>query len=78
MYMRNNKEFEEMMSGGFGVFTQQELWQVLLNLNEFEVNTLNIQKHIDGKFICTVDSLTIYAYLKKNSPFNKKNEDCLI
>lgn len=65
MYMRNNKEFEEMMFGGFGIFTQQELWQVLLNFNELGINTLNVQKHIDGKFIATVDNLTIYAYRKE-------------
>lgn len=65
MCIKNNKEFEEMMLGGFGIFTQQELWQVLLNFNELGINTLNVQKHIDGKFIATVDNLTIYAYRKE-------------
>jgi hypothetical protein len=41
--MKNNKEFIEMMEGGFGEFSAYEVWFVLMNLNNLGINTLNVQ-----------------------------------
>ena len=50
------------MMGDFGNFTQQELWQILLNQNELGINTISIQKDYTGKFVCMVDKPTIERY----------------
>ena len=60
--MKNNPKYIRMMMGDFGNFTQQELWQILLNQNELGINTLMIQQMTDGAFICRVDNQTINRY----------------
>ena len=66
MHMENNKEFIEMMEGGFGEFTVYEVWFLLTNLNELGINTLKVQQNLDGKYYCTVDAFTARKYTKKN------------
>ena len=66
MHMQNNSEFIDMMSGGFGQFTQYELWYILLYQHEFHINNLKIQKLSDGKFICLVDKKTVENYLREH------------
>ena len=61
--MKNNPKYIRMMMGDFGNFTQQELWQILLNQNELGINKLMIQQMTDGAFICRVDNQTINRYL---------------
>ena len=62
MHMKNNKEFIEMMSGGFGEFSAYEVWFILTNLNQLGINTLYTQQNFDGSFYCTVDKLTVKRY----------------
>lgn len=66
MYMEQNKNFIEMMNGGFGEFTQHELWTILTNLNELNINTIKVQKTVEDKFICIVDRLTIERYSRRS------------
>ena len=65
MYMENNKQFDIMMRGGCGTFTQYELWAILSHQNELGINTLLIQKSIDDKFVCHVDNKTTFVYVNK-------------
>lgn len=65
MYMKHNKQFDIMMRGGCGTFTQYELWAILSHQNELGINTLLIQKSIDDKFICHVDNKTTFIYVNK-------------
>ena len=51
MYMERNKKFIEMMNGGFGEFTQYELWTILTNQHELNINTIITQKLDNGKFV---------------------------
>lgn len=67
MHMQDNLEFIDMMCGGFGQFTQYELWTILLHQHELCINTLKIQKLSNGNFICLVDENTSKAYLKKEA-----------
>lgn len=65
MYMARNKEFVNMMQGGFGRFTQYEVWLILSHQNELRINTLSIQKMNDGYFICCVDEFTTKEYKRE-------------
>ena len=65
MYMKNNKEFQLMMRGGLGQFTQYELWTILTHQSELGINTLMIQKDSSGQFLCKVDELTVIYYKKE-------------
>jgi hypothetical protein len=60
--MENNKEFIEMMNGGFGEFSAYEVWFILMNLNQLGINTLYTQQNLDGSFYCTVDKFTVKRY----------------
>lgn len=62
MYMKNNKEFIDMMNGGYGRFSLYEMWAIITNLNKFHINTFYIQQFIDGTFICAVDRPTVDYY----------------
>lgn len=62
MHMKNNKEFIEMMRGGFGEFNAYEVWFILTNLNNLGINTLHTQQNFDGSFYCSVDEVTVRAY----------------
>lgn len=64
--MKNNKEFIEMMEGGFGEFSAYEVWFILMNLNNLEINTLNVQQNFDGSFYCKVDEATVRYYKNLN------------
>lgn len=64
MYMKNNKEFQLMMRGGYGFFSQYEVWSILSNQNELGINTLLIQKTNNMEFVCRVDDLTVKEYIK--------------
>ena len=54
-----------MMNGGYGYFTQYELWSILTNLNKLKINTISIQKTNDFEFVCVVDNPTIWCYKKE-------------
>ena len=62
--MKNNENFQFMMQGEFGFFSQYELWNILLHQNELGINTILIQKDFTGKFVCKVDKLTVEEYKK--------------
>lgn len=62
MHMENNKEFIEMMEGGFGEFSSYEVWFILTNMNRLGINTLRAQQNLDGSFYCSVDEATVRAY----------------
>ena len=62
MYIRNNQEFIDMMSGYFGKFTKYELWSILVHQNELGINTISVQKMDCDEFICKVDKETVLAY----------------
>ena len=62
MHMKDNKEFIEMMTGGFGEFSAYEVWFILTNLNNLGINTLRAQQNLDGTFYCSVDAATVLAY----------------
>lgn len=64
MYMKNNEEFQKMMRGHFGKFTQYELWTIITNQNSLKINTLKIQQHSDSYYYCDVDKLTVAEYLR--------------
>lgn len=64
MYMRNNKNYIQMMRGKIAEFDQYEVWSILLHQHELGINTLKIQKTIEGKFICCVDDLSSETYKK--------------
>ena len=64
MHMKDNKNFIEMMEGGFGEFSPYEVWFILTNLNNLGINTLHTQQSIDGTFYCSVDEATVRAYRK--------------
>jgi hypothetical protein len=65
--MKDNPKYIRMMKGDFGNFTQQELWQILLHQNELGINTLKVQRMIDGAFICRVDNLSVNRYLLEDN-----------
>lgn len=62
MYMRNNKSYIQMMEGKIVEFDQYEVWSILLHQHELGINTLKIQKTIEGKFVCCVDELSCEMY----------------
>jgi hypothetical protein len=65
--MKNNKEFQFMMRGGVGFFSQYEMWTILSHQNELGINTISIQKDYTGKFVCMVDKPTIERYKEECS-----------
>lgn len=67
MYMKNNREFQLMMQGGAGFFSQYEVWAILSHQNELGINTISIQKDYTGKFVCMVDKSTIERYREECS-----------
>ena len=67
MYMKNNREFQLMMQGGVGFFSQCEVWAILSHQNELGINTISIQKDYTGKFVCKVDKPTIERYKEECS-----------
>lgn len=67
MYIKNNREFQLMMRGGAGFFSQYEIWTILSHQNELGINTISIQKDYTGKFVCMVDKLTIERYKEECS-----------
>lgn len=67
MYMKDNREFQLMMRGGAGFFSQYEIWAILLHQNELGINTISIQKDYTGKFVCMVDKPTIERYKEQCS-----------
>ena len=62
MHMKDNKNFIEMMEGGFGEFSAYEVWFILTNLNNLGINTLRAQQNFDETFYCSVDEATVRAY----------------
>ena len=65
--MKDNPKFIEMMKGGFGRFSLQEMWAIMTNLNALHVNTIHVQQVIDGTFICIVDRHTVERYKKEHT-----------
>ena len=63
MHMKTNKEFIDMMNGGFGEFSAYEVWFILTNLNQLGINTLYTQQNLDGSYYCTVDKATVKTYM---------------
>jgi hypothetical protein len=60
--MKDNKNYIKMMSGEFAEFNQYEIWSILLHQHELGINTLKVQKTIEGKFVCCVDELSSKTY----------------
>lgn len=65
--MKNNREFQLMMQGGVGFFSQYEVWAILSHQNELGINTISIQKDYTGKFVCVVDKLAVERYKEESS-----------
>lgn len=65
--MKNNREFQFMMRGGVGFFSQYEIWAILSHQNELGINTISIQKDYTGKFVCMVDKPTVEGYKEECS-----------
>lgn len=65
MYIECNPEFIEMMNGGFGEFSQYELWTIISNQNDLHINVLKTQQTIDKTYICKVDDITARTYRDK-------------
>lgn len=66
MYMKDNREFQLMMQGGVGFFSQYEIQTILSHQNELGINTISIQKDYTGKFVCMVDKPTIERYKEES------------
>lgn len=67
MYMKNNREFQLMMQGGVGFFSQYEVWAILSHQNELGINAILMHKDYTGKFVCMVDKPTIEGYKEECS-----------
>ena len=67
MYMKNNREFQFMMRGGVGFFSQYELWAILSQQNELGIHTISIQTDYTGKLVCMVDKPTVERYKEECS-----------
>lgn len=67
MYIKNNREFQLMMQGDVGFFSQYEVWAILSHQNELGINTISIQKDYTGKFVCVVDKLAVERYKEESS-----------
>lgn len=65
------KRYDIMMSGGVSEFTEHEVFDLLLHLDYFHINTLQVQScpektnEITQWFTCKVDKPTVKAYLKE-------------
>ena len=64
--IRNSFCYNMLMKGEAIPFTQEELFEILKRQSELYLNTLMIQKTIDGIYICRVDELTTRAFYKMN------------
>jgi predicted XRE-type DNA-binding protein len=66
VYIEKNPEFIELMNGHYARFTAHELWTIMTNLTELNINTLQTQQLIDGTFFCKVDKHTVKYYQERN------------
>ena len=57
--------FQCIMRGGTVCIYKCSLLFILEFQNELNINTLKIQKHHDGQYICKVDELTSKAFIEK-------------
>ena len=64
--IRNSSCYNALMRGESIPFTQEELFEILKRQSELYINTLKIQKTIDGIYYCRVDELTTRAFYKMN------------
>ena len=53
------------MRGGTVCIDKYSLLFILELQNELNINTLKIQKHRDGQYICKVDELTLKVFIEK-------------
>ena len=63
--MKNNEKYKRLMNGSIVELTQYELWNILTNQRELNINTIAVQKNSEGNFICFVDMPTIKAYKRE-------------
>lgn len=65
------KRYEQMMSGGIVDFTEHEVFDFLMHMDYFHINTLKIQSCLEKSdgitkwFTCKVDKPTVKAYIKE-------------
>ena len=59
--MKNNEKYKKLMNGSIVELTQYELWNILINQHELNINTIAVQKNSEGNFACVVDKPTINA-----------------
>ena len=57
--------FQCIMRGGTVCIDKYSLLFILELQNELNINTLKIQKHRDGQYICKVDELTSKVFIEK-------------
>lgn len=57
--------FQCMMRGGTVCIDKDSLFFILERQNELGINTIKIQQHHDGRYICKVDELTSEAFIEK-------------
>ena len=63
--MKNNEKYKRLMNGSIVELTQYELWNILTNQHELNINTIAVQKNSEGNFVCFVDAPTIKAYKRE-------------
>lgn len=57
--------FQYIIRGSTVCIDKYSLLFILEFQNELDINTLKIQKHRDGQYICKVDELTSKAFIEK-------------
>ena len=57
--------FQCIMCGGLARLELNDLLFFLDKMGELNINTLLVQKGLDGRYICKVDELTSKAFIEK-------------
>ena len=65
------KKYDQLMSGKIVSFSESRVWDILMHLDYYKINTLMIQDDTEKSttvskwFVCKVDEPTVRAYLKE-------------
>ena len=65
------KRYDQMMNGGIAYFTEHEVFDFLMHMDYFHINTLKIQSCNEKSnemikwFTCKVDLETVRLYIKE-------------
>lgn len=71
MTAKFHKRYDQMMSGGVADFTEHEVFDFLMHMDYFHINTLKIQScskksdEVTKWFTCKVDLETVRLYIKE-------------